>query len=150
MYSWTSLFLQAGDAAMFNLSLLTSDVYALLFSFLVENVTPDWLYFVAFAVIFCGLVIYHVQPPPTSASADQNQTRLGFLDAESGAGAGETWAKDSLGCGSHGMSLFELGREFSGQSTDSNTTYDDSGSGSSEQSPPSLSPSLSENKPWLI
>ncbi|CAN0300855.1 unnamed protein product, partial [Laminaria digitata] len=44
MYSWTSLFLLAGDAAMFNLSLLTSDVYALVFAFFVEHVTPNWLY----------------------------------------------------------------------------------------------------------
>lgn len=129
---------------MFNLSLLTSDVYALVFSFLVENVTPDGLYFVAFFVIFVGLVIYHVQPPPTTAAADRQLG--GFLDeAESGgagAGAEDTWVKES-----RGMSLCELDREYSGESTDSNTTY---GSGGSVLSPAGLSPSLSENKPWLL
>lgn len=52
---------------MFNLSLLTSDVYALVFAYFVENMTPNWLYFVAFAVIFTGLLVYHFQPAPTHA-----------------------------------------------------------------------------------
>ena len=64
MYSWTSLFLLAGDAALFNLSLLTSDVYALIFAFFIEHVTPNWLYFLAFTVIFAGLICYHTQPVP--------------------------------------------------------------------------------------
>lgn len=67
MYSWTSLFLLAGDAALFNLSLLTSDVYALIFAFFIEHVTPNWLYFLAFTVIFAGLICYHTQPVPTKA-----------------------------------------------------------------------------------
>src|SRR5690349_13339001 len=33
MYTQTSLFLCTGDAALFNLSLLTSDLYAVLFAF---------------------------------------------------------------------------------------------------------------------
>lgn len=84
MYSWTSLFLQAGDAAMFNLSLLTSDVYALLFAFLVEHVTPDSLYFVAFAVIFCGLVLYHFQPAPTKVLTEGVELIVGDLEGEGG------------------------------------------------------------------
>ena len=143
MYSWTSLFLQAGDAAMFNLSLLTSDVYALIFSYLVEKVTPNGLYFVAFAIIFVGLVVYHLQPPPTEASPADHLSGLGFLDATGEGGSGgdkAAWGKDS----SRGMSLCELGRELSGESTDSNTTY------GGDCSPASLSPSPTENKPWLL
>lgn len=76
MYSLTSLFLQAGDAALFNLSLLTSDVYALIFAFFIEHVTPNWLYFMAFTVIFGGLICYHAQPVPTKA----HTLRLDILD----------------------------------------------------------------------
>eukprot|EP00752_Nemacystus_decipiens_P002872 g2673.t1 len=144
MYSWVSLFLQAGDAAMFNLSLLTSDVYAVVFSYVVEKVAPNRLYFAAFAIIFLGLVIYHVQPPPTEASSSADESSgLGFVDADGG-GGDSSWAKDS-----QGMSLRELGREFSGESTDSNTTYGGSGS-TYGHSPASLSPSVSETKPWLL
>lgn len=67
MYSWTSLFLQASDAALFNLSLLTADIYALIFAYIVEHNIPSWIYFVAFAVIFTGLLVYHAQPPVTKA-----------------------------------------------------------------------------------
>lgn len=67
MYSWTSLFLQAGDAALFNLSLLTADIYALIFAYVVEHNMPNWMYFAAAVFIFMGLFVYHSQPPVTTA-----------------------------------------------------------------------------------
>ncbi|CAM9202490.1 unnamed protein product [Scytosiphon promiscuus] len=114
MYSWTSLFLLAGDAALFNLSLLTSDVYALLFAYVVEQITPDWLYFVAFAVIFWGLIVYHLQPPPTSADPS---LRLDFL------GGGCCWGRArripslrDLDCGDNNGSFTQLPGESGGSS----------------------------------
>ena len=69
MYVGTSLFFQHGDAAAFNLSLLTSDAYALLFAALVDRRLPPPLYFVALAITATGVVVYHAVPSPTSAVA---------------------------------------------------------------------------------
>jgi solute carrier family 35 protein F1/2 len=51
MYSATSSFLKAGDATMFNLSLLTSDFYGFLFAVLIEHHKLSILYGVGFSVI---------------------------------------------------------------------------------------------------
>lgn len=146
MYSWTSLFLQAGDAAMFNLSILTSDVYALLFSFLVEHVTPNWLYFVAFSVIFCGIIIYHSDPAPTSAEVFGLEMAGGETFGTLGAvGESGQWAMDKLACGRN--SFFEL-RETSGNS---GSTYCGSGGCLSDRSElGSIPPSPNSNNFSLL
>jgi solute carrier family 35 protein F1/2 len=58
MYCVTSKFLQEGDALLFNLSTLTSDVYGALFSVLLFHSTPHWLYGVAFVFVFFGIIVY--------------------------------------------------------------------------------------------
>lgn len=69
MYVLTSVFLLGADAALFNLSLLTSDVYSVLFSWLVQHQQFSWVYGAAFTTTVTGLVIYHRQPPPVVPSA---------------------------------------------------------------------------------
>ena len=64
-YGGASLFLAARDAALFNLSLLTSDAYAAAFAAVVARRALPLLYFVAFAVTALGLGMYHTAPPPT-------------------------------------------------------------------------------------
>ncbi|CAE8606459.1 unnamed protein product, partial [Polarella glacialis] len=44
MYVLTSVFLVSADAALFNLSLLTSDVYSVLFSYIVQHQRFGWTY----------------------------------------------------------------------------------------------------------
>ena len=58
MYCVTSKFLQEGDALLFNLSTLTSDVYGALFAVLLFHTTPHWLYGVAFVSVALGIVVY--------------------------------------------------------------------------------------------
>lgn len=88
LYTWTSFFLKGGDAAMFNISLLTSDIYALVFAIFVEHATPNWLYFAAFVVIFLGIVLYHSQPIPTKAEESRDSSdspvRCRMEDGEGG------------------------------------------------------------------
>lgn len=114
---------------MFNLSLLTSDVYALLFSYLVEHVTPNWLYFVAFGVIFCGLTLYHAQPRPTNAAPARLE--LHHDEAFGRRGSGGQWSGDESD--SRRSAFFEL-QDSSG------STYCGSGGGLSDlsetESPP--------------
>jgi drug/metabolite transporter (DMT)-like permease len=64
MYTNTSAFLQYGDSTLFNLSLLTSDVYAILFSYFFYGSLVKWLYFLAFALVAIGLIIYHSAESP--------------------------------------------------------------------------------------
>ncbi|KAK3445581.1 hypothetical protein EUGRSUZ_A01517 [Eucalyptus grandis] len=45
-------------AAMFNLSLLTSDMWAVVVRIFIYHQQVDWLYYLAFAVVVVGLVIY--------------------------------------------------------------------------------------------
>ncbi|KAF7804315.1 solute carrier family 35 member F1-like [Senna tora] len=43
---------------MFNLSLLTSDMWAVVFRVYLYHQEVDWLYFVSFALVVIGLIIY--------------------------------------------------------------------------------------------
>jgi solute carrier family 35 protein F1/2 len=95
MYTRASEYLKNNDAAYLNLSLLTSDVYAVIFSFLVYGYIVHWLYFVAFGLTCVGLYIYSRAPSPTttlsagSGSADKTIIILaggGGEVAEAGAG----------------------------------------------------------------
>ena len=63
MYRNTSAFLKTSDAALFNLSLLTSDVYAVIFSFVVFDYLVSWLYFVALALSVSGVLLYYTAGP---------------------------------------------------------------------------------------
>lgn len=67
MYILTSIFLLHGDAAMFDLSLLTSDVWAVIASYVLFQSPPSLWYFIAFIVIVIGLGIYSKQPGVTRA-----------------------------------------------------------------------------------
>lgn len=64
MYVLTSVFLLRSDATLFNLSLLTSDVYSVLFSWFVQHQRFSWVYGAAFTTTVSGLVLYHWQPTP--------------------------------------------------------------------------------------
>ncbi|XP_071723140.1 uncharacterized protein [Rutidosis leptorrhynchoides] len=57
-YTLTPFVLKLGGAAMFNLSLLTSDMWAVVFRIFLYKQQVDWLYYIAFAVVVIGLVIY--------------------------------------------------------------------------------------------
>lgn len=78
MYTRASEYLKSNDAAYLNLSLLTSDVYAVIFSFLVYGYIVHWLYFIAFGLTCVGLFIYSRAPSPT--------TSLSATDAKAAAG----------------------------------------------------------------
>jgi solute carrier family 35 protein F1/2 len=73
MYTQTSSFLEKSDAVVFNLSLLTSDVYAVVFSFFFYGRLVPWPYFLSYALVCLGLSMYYSSPPlaesETAASA---------------------------------------------------------------------------------
>eukprot|EP00933_Yihiella_yeosuensis_P064390 TRINITY_DN6775_c0_g4_i1.p1 TRINITY_DN6775_c0_g4~~TRINITY_DN6775_c0_g4_i1.p1 ORF type:complete len:368 (-),score=35.37 TRINITY_DN6775_c0_g4_i1:38-1141(-) len=69
MYELTSVFLMGSDATLFNLSLLTSDVYSVIYSWQVQHKQISPMYGVAFTTTLSGLIIYHTQPAPIFSEA---------------------------------------------------------------------------------
>jgi solute carrier family 35, member F1/2 len=76
MYVNTSLFLVDSDATLFNLSLLTSDVYAVIFSFFIYGELVYWTYFLAFGLVIVGLFIYHRETPPDKIKPTENDSQI--------------------------------------------------------------------------
>jgi len=64
MYVLTSRFLLASDATLFNLSMLTSDVYSVIFAWKVQQQRFSLLYAAAFTTTMSGVAIYSAQPVP--------------------------------------------------------------------------------------
>ncbi|XP_038705339.1 solute carrier family 35 member F1-like isoform X2 [Tripterygium wilfordii] len=57
-YSLVPLLLKSNGSTMLNLSLLTSDMWAVVIRIFAYHEKVDWMYFVAFAAVAIGLVIY--------------------------------------------------------------------------------------------
>jgi len=57
-------FLCYSEAALLNLSLLTADLYAVLFSVFVELIYPNPVFYVALVLIVSGVIIYEIGPSP--------------------------------------------------------------------------------------
>ncbi|KAF4320288.1 hypothetical protein JM18_005056 [Phytophthora kernoviae] len=69
MYTSTSIFLTTGDAAVFNLSLLTSDFFAVVAAKYLFDEELSNLYFVGFSLIIAGVYVYNRSAPPTTAAS---------------------------------------------------------------------------------
>lgn len=92
MYVLTSRFLLASDATLFNLSMLTSDVYSVLFAWKVEGQHLSRTYAAAFAATMSGVVIYNAQPATVVEVGKRPQgSALGALVA--GRSGGRPWGE---------------------------------------------------------
>jgi solute carrier family 35 protein F1/2 len=58
LYTVAPLLYRMASSAYFNLSLLSSDFYSLLFGLFLYHYRPYWLYFIAFAIVIVGLITY--------------------------------------------------------------------------------------------
>jgi solute carrier family 35, member F1/2 len=76
IYCNSSQFLKHADAPLFNLSLLTSDVYAVVFAYLAYDYSVHWLYYVAFAVTCAGLTLYHCVPANPTTALEYESRRI--------------------------------------------------------------------------
>lgn len=63
-YAGISTFLQMSEAAFFNLSLLTGDLWAVLFSVVAEGIVPQAPFYVALVFTLSGVLIYETAPSP--------------------------------------------------------------------------------------
>jgi solute carrier family 35 protein F1/2 len=64
LYTVAPLLYRLASSAYYNLSLLSSDFYGLLFGLFLYHYRPYWLYFIAFAIILGGLVTYFWHSAP--------------------------------------------------------------------------------------
>jgi len=64
LYTVAPLLYRLASSAYYNLSLLSSDFFGLLFGLFLYHYSPYWLYFPSFVVVIIGLVIYfwHAKP----------------------------------------------------------------------------------------
>ncbi|KAL7170481.1 hypothetical protein ACSBR2_035369 [Camellia fascicularis] len=74
-YSFVPFVLKMSGATMFNLSILTSDMWAVVIRIFFYHQQVDWLYYLSFAIEVVGLVMYsktEKDPIPAQALADGN------------------------------------------------------------------------------
>ncbi|KAJ1656778.1 hypothetical protein IWQ61_003711 [Dispira simplex] len=64
MYSVTPILIRMSSATFFNISLLTSDFYGLLFGLFLFHYRLHVLYPFAFAAIILGIIVYNLRPSP--------------------------------------------------------------------------------------
>jgi solute carrier family 35, member F1/2 len=65
-YAGASRFLMISEAAFFNLSLLTGDLWSVIFSIVAERIIPRPLFFVAMVIVLSGVVLYEMAPSPAT------------------------------------------------------------------------------------
>lgn len=64
LYTVAPLLYRLASSAFFNLSLLSSDFYGLLFGLFLYHYHPYWLYFVSFVIVIAGLITYFCHSRP--------------------------------------------------------------------------------------
>lgn len=64
LYTVAPLLYRLASSAYFNLSLLSSDFYGLLFGLFLFHYKPYWLYFPSFVVVIIGLIVYFWHSTP--------------------------------------------------------------------------------------
>ncbi|XP_011084167.1 solute carrier family 35 member F1 isoform X1 [Sesamum indicum] len=78
-YSGVPILLKISGSTMLNLSLLTSDMWAVLIRIFAYHEKVDWMYFVAFAAVAVGLIVY-------SGGDKTEQNTAEVADEEAGTG----------------------------------------------------------------
>ncbi|PVG02099.1 DUF914-domain-containing protein [Serendipita vermifera] len=64
LYTVAPILYRLASSTFFNLSILSSDFYGLIFGLFLFKLKPYWLYFFAFVVILVGLITYFWHTPP--------------------------------------------------------------------------------------
>lgn len=79
-YSTVPIILKISGSTMLNLSLLTSDMWAVLIRIFAYHEKVDWMYFIAFAAVAVGLVVYSGGDKVEDASRGQLAEASGEAD----------------------------------------------------------------------
>jgi solute carrier family 35 protein F1/2 len=80
LYLMITWFIEKYDASLFNMSILTSGVYGLLLEFMQKKTSPrassDWMYFVAYAMIVFGVILYSINDVAGDTERTSSNTKL--------------------------------------------------------------------------
>ncbi|RUS35024.1 hypothetical protein BC938DRAFT_476762 [Jimgerdemannia flammicorona] len=74
LYSFGPILFRKSSATFFNLSLLTSDFYGLIFAIILFNAVINPLYPFAYILVVIGIIVYNIWPAP--------EPKIGNFDAE--------------------------------------------------------------------
>jgi len=75
-YVGRAKFLTISEAALLNLSLLTADLFSVLFSVFVEHIHPNPVFYAALILIMGGVVVYEIGPSPMVDVGSSNDRRI--------------------------------------------------------------------------
>ncbi|KAK9718734.1 hypothetical protein K7432_005279 [Basidiobolus ranarum] len=70
-YSIAPILFRLSSSTFFNISMLTSDFYGLIFGLILYHYTLHWLYPIAYVVIICSIIIYNLTSASTEDLAKQ-------------------------------------------------------------------------------
>lgn len=86
-YSGVPILLKMSGSTMLNLSLLTSDMWSVFIRIFAYHEKVDWMYFIAFAAVAVGLVVYSWSDKEADQNrvvADEEAEHSKHLDEEAG------------------------------------------------------------------
>ncbi|XP_022761731.1 LOW QUALITY PROTEIN: solute carrier family 35 member F2-like [Durio zibethinus] len=87
-YSFVPMLLKMSGSTMLNLSLLTSDMWAVVIRIFAYHEKVDWMYFLAFVAVAVGLIIYsggdNEEDQRRAGVADDDAERIKHFDVEAG------------------------------------------------------------------
>ncbi|KAH6778407.1 solute carrier family 35 protein [Perilla frutescens var. hirtella] len=83
-YSGVPVLLKMSGSTMLNLSLLTSDMWAVLIRIFGYHEKVDWMYFVAFAAVMLGLIVYSGGDKMDENNAEEAADERKNIDEEAG------------------------------------------------------------------
>ncbi|KAL1544915.1 solute carrier family 35 member F1-like isoform X2 [Salvia divinorum] len=108
-YSIVPILLKISGSTMLNLSLLTSDMWAVLIRIFAYNEKVDWMYFVAFAAVTIGLIVYSGGDKIDHNTAEVADEEAGAGCSENGDAAGSSKAEYGYGWKQDGSSSSAAG-----------------------------------------
>jgi solute carrier family 35 protein F1/2 len=76
VYITMPLVLQVSNATAVNISILSSDFYSLIIGIYLFRFKFHWLYFVSFALVIIGFIVYFLEPTPNHSTQDTNETNI--------------------------------------------------------------------------
>uniref|UniRef100_A0A7S3V4F0 EamA domain-containing protein n=1 Tax=Chaetoceros debilis TaxID=122233 RepID=A0A7S3V4F0_9STRA len=75
-----SRFLKVSESALLTLSLLTADIYAVVFTIIEEKMPPPLMFYGAFVLVVIGVIVYEMSPSPLGYADDlQMENGIEFI-----------------------------------------------------------------------
>ncbi len=103
-------FLKESESALLTLSLLTADLYAVIFTIVAEKIPPPTLFYAAFVLVVIGVLVYEVSPSPLHGSASDDsddRRRWQFRNKQ------DSFAMSNLSMSQEGSARFEYDDDIS-------------------------------------